>query len=100
MAFVLRPPDIRESLTDKLGDLGRFRKRVVFASGLLTFIAVILGSIELAAGLDAAFHLSPLARAFALVAILTMGGIFFVRGITRPLSLRTQPLSVALELEQ
>lgn len=99
MALVLRPPASRESLTDTLGDIGRSRKTVAVATGLFAFLAVTLGTILLACTLDAAFHLPALARAFALVTVLSLAGVVWVRGVARSFSLRSDPLSVAHELE-
>jgi hypothetical protein len=48
MAFVLRPPGSRESLTDNLADLGRFRKRVAVTRGLFAFVGVVVGCAGLA----------------------------------------------------
>ena len=67
MPLILRPPSSRESLTEDLADLGRTRKRVAVAAGLFLFIGLVLGCCALAAILDIAFHLPPLARAAALV---------------------------------
>jgi hypothetical protein len=100
MALILRPPGSQESLTDRLSELGRTRKRVAVASGLFTLIAVVTGSIAAAGILDAAIGLPSLLRALALVSILVTGGVFWIRGISRPLAIRTGPLSVALELEE
>jgi hypothetical protein len=99
MAFTLRPPDLRESLTDNLTDLGRFRKRVAVATGLFRFVAVVVGVAALACVLDSLFQFPPLARAFALAATLALGGVFWLRGVSRAMALRTDALSVALELE-
>ena len=99
MAFLLRPPDLRESLTDNLADLGRFRKRVAVATAFFRFVAVVVGCATLACVLDSLLHFPPLARAFALVLTLTLGGVFWLRGVSRAMALRTDALSVALELE-
>src|SRR5262245_23313725 len=100
MALVLRPPGSRESLPGQLADLGRTRKVVAVAAGLFALSAVILGCVAVACVLDAAFHLPPLVRALALVVTLTLGGVIWVRGVSHALSLRTDALSVALELEE
>ncbi len=99
MALILRPPGSQESLTDNLADLGRFRKRVAVATGLFRFVAVVVGCAGLACVLDSVFHLPSLARAFALVITLALGGVFWLRGVARALALRTNAISVALELE-
>jgi hypothetical protein len=100
MALVLRPPGSRESLTENLADLGRFRKRIAVAVGLFRFIAVVVGCAGIACVIDSIFHLPPIVRAFALVLTLTLGGVFWIRGVSRALALRTDSLSVALELEE
>jgi len=100
MALVLRPPTSRESLTDTLGDIGRTRKAVAVLTGLFAFVGIALGSVLIAIILDATFQLSALARAFALVVTLTLAGVVWIRGVTRALTLRSDALSVALELEE
>ncbi|HEV3438019.1 MAG TPA: hypothetical protein VG122_11710, partial [Gemmata sp.] len=100
MALILRPPGSQEALPDKLSDLGRTRKRVALATGLFAFTALISCSVALACCLDAGFHLPPLGRGFALVLILTTGGVLWIRGVAWPMAIRTDPLSVALELEE
>ena len=99
MAIVLRPPDSQESLSDNLADLGRFRKRVAVAAGLFAFTAVTLSFAFVVCAFDSAYRLPPLARVFALVGLLTLGGVYWIRGVSRAFALRTDPLSVALELE-
>ncbi|MDY3560221.1 hypothetical protein R5W23_001446 [Gemmata sp. JC673] len=99
MALLLRPPTDRESLADRLAELGRTRKRVAVASGVFAFVAVAVGGAAGAGVLDAAAHLSPAARAFALVAVLVAAGAVWVRGPGRARRLRTDALAVSLELE-
>src|SRR5579883_1531568 len=99
MALILRPPTERESLTDRLADLGRARKRVAVAAGLFAFVAISVGLATLAGFLDAAIHISPVYRAFALVILLTTSGVVWLRGVVRPLRYRTDALAVAIELE-
>ena len=99
MAVLLRPPDERESLPDRLADIGRARKRVALASGVFAFVATAVGVAALAGFLDAAIHLPPLPRALFLVALLAGGGVVWVRGVGRALRSRTDALAVALELE-
>ena len=100
MALVLRPPGSSESLTDDLAQLGRSRKTVAVATGVFTLIGLVVGCITLAGILDASFHLPPLARALALILTLTLGGIVWFRQVAPALALRTDALSVALELEE
>jgi hypothetical protein len=99
MALVLRPPGSRESLPETLADLGRFRKAVAVAGGAFALAAAALLSVALACGLDAALDLPPAARAAALAAALTLCGVVWLRGVGRARRLRTDALSVALELE-
>ena len=100
MALVLRPPGSRESLTDDLAHLGRTRKLVAVAAGSFALVAVVLVCVTLAGVLDVAFHLPPLARALALAITLSLGGIIWFRGVARALALRTDSLSIAVELEE
>ncbi len=99
MALLLRPPEERESLPDRLAELGRARKRVALAAGVLGFIGTVVGIAALSCLLDAAVHLSPFVRTLALVTLLAAGGIVWVRGISRAQRYRTDALAVALELE-
>ncbi len=99
MALLLRPPTERESLPDRLADLGRTRKRVALASGAFAFVATVVGVATLAGFLDAAIHLTPLVRVLFLVTLLAGGGIVWIRGYGRAMRYRTDALSVALELE-
>jgi hypothetical protein len=99
MALVLRPPTEREPLPSKLRDIGRARKRTAVLSGVFLFVATVLGLAALAGFVDAAAHIGALPRALALGTILALGGIVWVRGVVRPLKLPTDPLALALELE-
>src|SRR5262245_52652525 len=99
MALVLRPPSEQESLPDQLAELGRTRKRVALAAGVLTFVATVVGIATLVGFLDAAVHLTPVVRALALVVLLVAGGVVWLRGVVQALRYRTDALSVALELE-
>ena len=67
--------------------------------GCSSLLGLVLGCVVLAGFLDAAFHLPPLIRALALVGTLTLGGIVWLRKVAPRLALRTDALSVALELE-
>jgi hypothetical protein len=99
MPLVLRPPGPRSGLADHLGDLGRARKRVAVAGGAFAMVAAALGLTLAACALDAAVHLPPLARAFALVVNLTAAAVVWLRGPARAIRLHTDPLAIALELE-
>ena len=100
MALILRPPGIPDTLPIRLAELGRSRKRVALAGGLFTCSAFILSGIALACVLDAGFHLPPVFRGIELVAILGLTGVLWIRTVSRPSRFRTDPLSVALELEK
>jgi hypothetical protein len=99
MALVLRPPTEREPLPSKLREIGRARKRIAVLSGAFLFVATVLGLTALAGFVDAAVHLGALPRALALGGILALGGVVWVRCVTRPMKLPTDPLALALELE-
>ncbi len=99
MALVLRPPTEREPLPSKLREIGRSRKRVAVLSGVFLFVATVLGLAALAGFVDAAVHLGALPRALALGTVLALGGVVWVRCVARPMKLHTDPLSLALELE-
>lgn len=99
MALLLRPPGERDSLPDRLADIGRTRKRVALAAGAFALVATVVGVTTFAGFLDAAVHLSPLTRALFLVTLLAGSGIVWVRGVGRARRYRTDALSVALELE-
>lgn len=100
MALVLRPAGTGDALTDKLADLGTSRKWVSVAAGLCTFLAVVFGLVTLGCVLDAWFHLPALVRALVLAITLTAGGVLWLRGVSQSFRLRTDSLSVALELEE
>ena len=99
MALILSPPESQETLPERLSGLGRNRKIVALATGSFTCIASLLCFIAVACSLDALFHLSSLTRGFELVFLLLIGGVLWVQGVSRPMAYRTEPLFVALELE-
>lgn len=99
MPLLLRPPGNSESLGEVLGELGRFRKRVAVAAGLFAVVAIATGGVVLTGLGDVAFDLPPLARGLALVGTLTATGVCWLRAVAPALALRTDPLAVALELE-
>ena len=100
MPLILRPPSSRESLTEDLADLGRTRSASRSRPASSCSSVWCWAVAHLAAILDIAFHLPPLARAAALVFTLSLGGIVWLLRVARPLALRTGALSVALELEE
>jgi hypothetical protein len=99
MALLLRPPSSRESLTDSLSALGRSRKLYAVFGGVFGLVAIVVALVLLTGILDAVYHLSPLARALSLVLILTTAIVLWIRLVSRALRLRTDSLSIALELE-
>ncbi|MCS6864374.1 MAG: hypothetical protein RMJ56_04285 [Gemmataceae bacterium] len=100
MPWVLPTPLERESLIDRLAELGRSRKRTAIATGVFTCAATLLGLATLAGVADAVWHWPPVYRALALVVILTTAGILWLRGVAKSLGYRTDALSMALELEE
>ena len=84
MALILRPPGTRESLQEQLDELGRTRKRVAVAAGVLGFAAVVLACVSLACVLDAAFHLPPLARALVLDCFIKLRRVPFLQPLRFP----------------
>ncbi len=100
MPLVLHTPFERVSLTDRLAELGRSRKRTAIASGVFTFLATLIGLTTLAGVADAAWHWAPVYRALALVLILTAAGVVWLRSVACPWRYRTDALSMALELEE
>jgi hypothetical protein len=100
MPLVLRPPGSRIGLPSQLANIGTARRRTALLSGVCTLVAVVVGLTLLTCVLDAAFHLPRLARGFALVATLAAAGVAWLRGPAAALRLPTEPLPVALELEE
>jgi hypothetical protein len=99
MPLVLRPPTEHVALPDRLGTLGRARRRAIVAAGVFRLVALTLALVALAGGLDAAIHLPGGVRAVLLVGIVSAGIITFLRGVRRPLREPVHPLGVALLLE-
>jgi hypothetical protein len=99
MPIVLRPPEERVPLTVQLAALGRSRRRVALAAGVFSFIGVTAAIVLSACALDAWLHLGALARAALLVASLGIAGLIWFRRIVPAFRLPTNPLAIALELE-
>ena len=99
MPIVLSPPGERMPLTARLAALGKFRKTVAAAAGLFALIGTLAAALLAACSLDAWLHLSPLVRGFALTGTLVLAGIIWFRRIRPAFRWRTDPLSVALDLE-
>ena len=99
MGLILRPPGSLASLPDRLGHLGRFRRRVAVAAELFRVVAVPLAIATAACGLDVAVHLPAVVRVGFLGAVLISAGVLFLTGLRRANRLPTSPLAVALLLE-
>lgn len=101
MPIVLSPPNERHRvpLTQRLTALGRSRKRVALASGLFSLVGYTVAAATIACALDAWLPLGSLPRAFALAGSLALAGVVWFRRIATAFRLRTDSLSIALELE-
>ena len=99
MAFVLRSPGRGVALPLRLAELGRGRRRVGVAAGVLRLVAGSLGLLAALVVLDAAVHLPAVARAVGLVGWVALTLTLYVRGVRGPARQSTRPLSVALLLE-
>ena len=87
------------SLLERLqGVRFRYRALTILRGGsqLLSFLLV---STALAAFLDWRYHLPSLIRAFALVSILSLGGVFFYHWLLRPCRSAGGLLTMALRIE-
>src|SRR5947208_12991259 len=99
MALILRPPGSRPPLPEQLAVLGRTRRLVAVAAGSFALLGWVAAAVLVSCGLDAAFHLPPVVRGFLLTGTLAVGGVLALR-VRDALRLRTEPLPVALELEE
>lgn len=102
MPLVLRPPTERETetLPDRLGQLGRTRRRVFLATAWFHLLALTLAVLAAACALDIAFHLPGVVRAALLVGVLATVGVSFLRGVRSASGEPVSPLAVALLLEE
>lgn len=99
MPLILRPPGALDALPERLGELGRARRRVALTSGFFQLVAIGTAAFLAACLLDAACHLPGWIRAGFLTGILTTTGILALTGIRQSWRLSTHPLDVALLLE-
>lgn len=100
MPLVLRPPtDELRPLPDRLGQLGRARRRTAVAAGALRVVAAAVAAVTVSCALDAAVHLPAVVRAMLLVAIIAGVGAGYLRWVRRPARQSVRPLAVALALE-
>ncbi|MFO0803687.1 MAG: hypothetical protein U0791_11295 [Gemmataceae bacterium] len=100
MPIVLSPPGKRTPLPEQLASLGRSRRRVSLAAGVFSLVGFTAAAVLLAGFLDAWLHLSALARGGALVGTLSLAGGILLRRLIPAFRLSTQPLAIALELEE
>ena len=98
MALILRPPGTHAPLPEHLAGLGRVRRAVAAAGAGFALVGWVAAAVLAAGALDAAFHLPALARGFMLVGTLVGAGVLWLR-LRAALRLPTEPLAVALELE-
>src|SRR5688500_5801755 len=100
MPLVLRPPgETLAPLPDRLGQLGRARRRAAIAAGSFRLIALALALVAAACALDAAVHLPGAVRAVLLVGTLAAVGAAVLRWVRAPARQKAHPLAVALLLE-
>ena len=102
MPIVLSPPSERPRvpLTARLAALGRSRRRVALASGTFSLVGYTLAAVLLTCALDAWLHLASLPRALGLTGTLAIARFVWFRRIVPAFRLRTDSLSIALELEE
>jgi hypothetical protein len=103
MALILLPPTHPSRaavavLPTRLAALGRARRRAAAGAAAFALVGTVAAALTLVGLADARWHLSPLARGFALVLTLAACGIL-LRRLGAALRLRTDPLAVALALE-
>ena len=100
MSLVLRPPtaDARP-LPDRLGQLGRARRRAALAAGWFRVVAAAVAAVTVSCALDAAVHLPAVVRAGLLVGTIASVGAAYLRWVRRPGRQSVRPLAVALALE-
>ncbi len=99
MALVLRPAGDAPPLPERLGELGRARRRVLVTTGFARFLAAFVGIVAFTCTLDAFLHLPGFVRALALVAAIAAAGVLWLRGVRRSAKEPVHPLAVAMLLE-
>ena len=100
MPIVLRPPgDDVAPLPDRLGRLGRARRRTAVAAGSFRLIALALALVAASCALDVAVHLPGAVRAVLLVGTLAAVGAAILRWVRTPARQPAHPLAVAMLLE-
>lgn len=100
MPLVLRPPTERVSLTDRLGELGRNRRRALVVQGGLRLVTIAAFAVAVSCALDVVVHLPGVVRAFLLAVTVAAAGVVFLRGVAKSLREPVHPLAIALMLEE
>jgi hypothetical protein len=100
MSIILHPPRSRESLTDSLEILGRARRLACLARATARLALVLLLPMLLFTLADVLWHLPNVVRALGLVLTLMAAAWTFHRQWLAAWRLRTDPLAVALALEE
>jgi hypothetical protein len=67
---------------------------------VFSLVGLTAAAVLVAGFLDAWLHLNALSRGFALVGTLSLAGSILLRRVIPPFRLSTQPLAIALELEE
>jgi hypothetical protein len=98
MALILSPPGTQAPLPQQLAGLGRTRRAAAAGGAMLALVGWVAAAVLVSGALDATLHLPPLARGFLLVGTLAGAGVLGLR-VRDALRLPTDPLTVALELE-
>jgi len=83
--------------------LAALRRRLHFVAtvrGVSWLLAAVVAAVAVACLLDWRFQLPSLVRGVLLVGTLSAGGYLFYRHLFRPLSARTDDLSLALRIEE
>lgn len=100
MSIILHPPRSRESLTDSLEILGRARRMAHLALATARLALVLLLPMLLFTLADVLWHLPNVVRAVGLVLTLLAAAAVFRWEWLAAWRLRTDPLAVALALEE
>jgi hypothetical protein len=101
-AAVTRPAPVLDpaALRRRLAALRRRLRFVATFRGASWLLAAVVATVAVACLLDWRFQLPSLVRAVLLVFTLAGGGYLFYRHLFRPLSARTDDLSLALRIEE
>ncbi len=97
--FILPPPEERESLSATLAAIGRTRRSQLIVRSLCQLLILLLIPLLLVTAADALWSLPSWARALSLIGILTACGLQVRQRLLPAWRAPTDPLAVALELE-